>query len=350
MNEQALQDYRDAISNNLLLQIAILVLALPMLFIFVSRGRKERKARRALMAEMEKTDRTYVFNPGNTEVSSEERISERSIQNVRQAGDFIQSMAGGNYDVEWSGLTNDNSRLNKNTLAGNLLELRNRLRQVKQEDDRRNWSNEGLAQFSEIVRNHQHSAEELHLKCVSYLTKYLKAQQGSLFIREAEPDDLHLKLVACYAFDRKKWIEKRIEIGQGILGQAYLEGEPVKLKTVPKDYISIRSGLGEATPTSLVIVPMKYNGETLAIVEIATFHDLEDHHIAFLQKAGEFLASAIVNTHTTAKMKNLLEEATIKEEQMRQREEELRQNMEELQATQEELVRRQRENEVAQAN
>jgi hypothetical protein len=95
---------------------------------------------------------------------------------------------------------------------------------------------------------------------------------------------------------------------------------------------------------------MKYNGETLAVVEIATFNDLEDYHIAFLQKAGEFLASAIVNTHTTAKMKSLLEEATIKEEQMRQREEELRQNMEELQATQEELVRKQRENEVVQAN
>jgi hypothetical protein len=81
----------------------------------------------------------------------------------------------------------------------------------------------------------------------------------------------------------------------------------------------------------------------VGLVEIASFSSFEDYEIAFMKKACEFLASAILNTKTTHKMKHLLEQAQTNEENMRQREEEMRQNMEELQATQEELVRKERE-------
>jgi GAF domain-containing protein len=105
----------------------------------------------------------------------------------------------------------------------------------------------------------------------------------------------------------------------------------------------ITSGLGDATPGHLLIVPLKYDIQIVAIFEIASFYEFQPHQIQFIQKAGEFLASAILNSQNTQKMKSLLDQAKITEEQMRQREEEMRQNMEELQATQEELVRKERE-------
>jgi CHASE3 domain sensor protein len=343
LTNQSLQDYKDAIRSNIILQILIIILVLPMLYLFVMKVKRERAARQAVLQEVKNTDQTYVFNPGERESMQKEDINKRSIENVKQACEVIESIASGNYQVEWRGLNDANVNLNTRTLAGNLLNLRNRLMQVKQEDDKRNWVNEGLAKFSEIVRNNQNNAEELAVKCISFLAKYLNAQQGSLFIAEGEGQDKHLNLAACFAFDRKKWIEKRVEIGNGLIGQAYLEGEPILLREIPDGYTFIRSGLGDATPRCLVIVPMKYDRETIALTELASFQELEHYKVDFLQKAGEYLASAIVNTRITLKMKHLLQEGSMREQQMREREEELRQNMEELQATQEELVRRQSE-------
>lgn len=341
LNHTALANYQTAMKSNLILQVILLVLAFPMLYIFVKKVKQERKGREQVLNEVETTDRSLVFDPGNT--GSSDDVTRTSIANIKQASEFIGLIASGNYEAEWKGLTHENIDLNKQTLAGNLVNLKERLKQLKQEDDRRNWMNEGIATFTELVRNNQHDHDKLSLQCVSFLTKYIGAQQGSLFVLEGESNEKHLKLAACNAFERKKWIDQKIAIGSGLVGQAYLEGEPILLKEIPQGYTRITSGLGDATPGFLAIIPMKSNEQTLAIAEFATFREFGDHQIAFLQKAGEFLASAIASSQITAKMKDLLQEGSMREEQMRQREEELRQNMEELQSIQEEMERKQKE-------
>ena len=343
LHQKAMADYNAAILNNLILQITIVLLGLPALFLFISRIHKERQARQRLLHNMEENDRHYVFNPGDDKHATPDEVINTSIRNVRQASDFIKGIANGDYGVSWEGITEKNRIVNEETLAGNLLHLREQLRKVKVADDQRNWLNEGLAQFSELVRNHQSNSEQLADRCVSFLTKHLKAQQGSLFVVTDEGDAQHLKLASCFAFDKKKFVTKEIDIGSGLVGQAFLEGEFVQLKQIPQGYTKITSGLGEATPNHLVIVPLKYDMKTVAILEIASFNVFADHEIEFLKKAGEFLASAILSTQTTNKMSQLLEQSRINEEGMRQREEEMRQNMEELQATQEELVRKEKE-------
>ncbi len=337
---ESMRTYQAAVRNNIILQIAILFCALPMLSIFVVRMRKERDGREAALLKIKENDKKYVFEPGK-DISSEME-KDVSIQNVQKASEFIFKMSDGDFDVEWDGLNEKNLALNNTTLVGNLIRLRNRLKEIKQEDEKRNWLNEGLAAFSEIVRTYQHDMKILAYEAASYFAKHLKAQQAGLFVLEEENNDRYLSLVAAYAFSRKKFIEKRIEIGQGLVGQTFLEGEVVRLKEVPEGYQSITSGLGESTPKYVIVVPFKYDVHIPAIIELASFNDFEDHHILFLKRAGEHLASALINSKTTSKMKQLLAQASETEEQMRQREEELRQNMEELQATQEELIRKER--------
>ncbi|MEJ1237088.1 GAF domain-containing protein [Chryseolinea sp. T2] len=336
-------DYQFAVRSNLILQIAFFVIGFPMIFVFVAKVKKERAARKKVLERVETTDVTFVFNPGTKESKSDDAINETSIENIRSASTFVQAVASGNYEVEWKGMTSENIKINNSTLAGNLVNLRDRLKEIKKEDEQRNWTNEGLAEFSEIVRTHQQNPEELSIKCISFLTKYIQAQQGSLFVLDQSGDVPALKLAGCYAFDKRKFVEKTIGIGEGIVGQAYLEGEPIMLKQIPQGYTRITSGLGDSTPSSLAIVPLKTDSQVVAILEVATFHQLAPYQISFLQRAGEFLASAINSTTNTAQMKRMLSEAATREEEMRQREEELRQNMEELQATQEELARRQKE-------
>jgi CHASE3 domain sensor protein len=341
--DKAVTKYNSAMATNYILQWVMAIFSLPVLFLIVVRIQKERKGRQELLLQVEDNDRKYVFNPGLTNQLSAKEIIDQTIQNTRKASNFIKNMANSNYNVDWEGLNDTNKKLNEQTLAGDLINMREQLIRVKQEDEKRNWMNEGLASFSELVRNHQHDSQLLADKCVSFLTKYLNGQQASLFEIRGEDDNKFLQLVSCYAFAKKKFIEKKIDIGSGMIGQAYMEGETIHLREIPKGYTVITSGLGDATPGFLLIVPLKYDIHTVAVFEIASFYDFQSYQIQFIQKAGEFLASAILNSQNTQKMKSLLEQAKITEEQMRQREEEMRQNMEELQATQEELVRKEKE-------
>jgi CHASE3 domain sensor protein len=341
--QAALANYNEAILTNLVLQVCIVLLALPALIIFLIRIRKEREARQRLLMDVEQNDRKFMFDPGTEKSNDTTAVLNTSIKNAQAAADFVKSMAKGNYDVEWSGLTIQNKQLNQDTLAGHLIAMREKMKLVKKEDVERNWLNQGLAKFSELVRNHQGNRKSLGDQCVSFLAKYLHAQQCSLFTLAGDEADHHLELTACYAFDKKKWIDKRVDIGAGLVGQAYLEGDVILLKEVPPGYTKITSGLGEATPRNVVIIPLRYDVQIAGIMELASFEIFEENHITFLKKAGEFLASALINSQTTRQMQHLLDQAKINEEQMRQREEELRQNMEELQATQEDLLRKERE-------
>ncbi|MBT1708632.1 PAS domain S-box protein, partial [Fulvivirgaceae bacterium PWU5] len=133
--------------------------------------------------------------------------------------------------------------------------------------------------------------------------------------------------------------------GAGRAGQAWQEGDTVYLTEVPQNYVRIVSGLGDANPTAVVIVPLKVNDQIFGVVEIASFGEFKDFEIEFVQKIAESIASTISSVKVNARTQRLLEESQEMTEQMRAQEEEMRQNMEELQATQEEMQRSQGETE-----
>jgi PAS domain S-box-containing protein len=148
---------------------------------------------------------------------------------------------------------------------------------------------------------------------------------------------------SCYAWDKKKFLNHKIYKGEGLAGQAWQEGDIVYLTEVPQNYIRIASGLGDANPSSVLIVPLKVNDQIFGVVEIASFSEIQDFEKEFVQKIAETIASTISTVKINARTQRLLEESQEMTEQMRAQEEEMRQNMEELQATQEEMQRSQAE-------
>ncbi len=344
MNKEAENEYQAAMDNNLYLQFFILLIGLPTLMFVLSKIKKDTRERIRLLKELELNNRQYVFNPGeHVEFHSQEEVIEHSIRNFQNASEFIDNISHGEYTIAWPELDASNQTLNENNLAGRLTKMRDQLKQFKKEEEKRLWSNEGLTKFSEIVRNHQRNLEELSNEIVRFLSKYLHAQQCGLFILNESEEKPFLELKACFAYDRKKFIERRIDVGIGLIGQTFLEGETTLLTNVPKGYTYISSGMGETTPSCVLILPMKYNDKIEAIIELASLKKFEEHEIAFLQKAGEFVAAAVQGVRTTERMHTLLSSSQEQTEAMRAQEEEMRQNMEELYSTQEEIQRREQE-------
>jgi PAS domain S-box-containing protein len=230
-------------------------------------------------------------------------------------------------------------------LAEALDTVRKEMKEIARQEQERNWATQGLARFIDILRSNNQDISKLGDAIISELVNYLKANQGGLFIKNKEgAGDEYLELIACYAYERKKHFEKRVDIGEGLLGQAVLEKEHILLTVVPPQYVKITSGLGKATPRCLLIVPLKINDEVFGVLELAAFQPFQSYQIDFLNKLGESIASTIANTRASEQNRRLLEESHMQTEQMRAQEEEMRQNMEELQATQEEMQRAQREN------
>jgi PAS domain S-box-containing protein len=221
--------------------------------------------------------------------------------------------------------------------------MRNKLRNNAEDDRKRNWSTTGLAQIGEILRTSTTSTEELFDNIIKFVVKYTKSNQGGLFIlNEDNGTDKTLDLVACYAFERKKFLKKNVAIGEGLVGQCFMEGARIYLLEVPQEYISITSGLGSSNPNALLLVPLKVNERIYGVIELATFGQYQEYEIDLVEKLAESIASTISTVRANESTRILLERTQQQAEEMRAQEEEMRQNMEELEATQEEMRRKEK--------
>ncbi len=231
------------------------------------------------------------------------------------------------------------SDLSKTELEKTLSEIQN----ARLEDDRRNWAATGIAKFTMIMQEEE-SLEKLFTILISNIVKYVGANQGAFYLIEVENDeDKYIRLEAAYAYNKKKYFHQRFNIKEGLLGQCYLEKKKIFLKNVPQNYIRITSGLGEANPKCIFLMPLIFNNHVEGILELASFTVFQDFEIDFISRLSENIAALLRNVRINEKTRSLLEESQQQSEEMRAQEEEMRQNMEELQATQEHQHRLEKE-------
>lgn len=247
---------------------------------------------------------------------------------VGQATSFVA-------DIERGNLSTSIIDADHQLLAA-LTSMQARLQQIAAEERERNWATEGLAKFANILRQHQ-ELKSLGDTIITHLVNYAGAHQGALFLLADQADEAEplLEMMACYAHNRKKYLQKKIGLHEGLAGQAVLERDTIFLTQVPPDYLSIASGLGSAVPASVLIVPLKTNDQVVGVVELAAFRPFKAHEISFVEKVGESIAAAILAVQNAERTLRLLGESQTQSNELRQREEEMRQNMEELESTQE---------------
>lgn len=212
------------------------------------------------------------------------------------------------------------------------------LRATQQEELQRQWVSEGLTRMNNLLRDHT-DRQTMCDRVLSEIVHSVKANQGGLFLADQENGQTILTLQSCYAYERKKYLNKRIPVGEGLLGQVYLERDHIYLTNLPENYVNITSGLGKTLPRSLLIMPLIVNEEVEGVLEIASFQPLDPHQIGFIRTVSESIAATVRSTRINEQTKILLEASQQQSEEVRAQEEELRQNMEEMQATQEQSDR-----------
>lgn len=261
------------------------------------------------------------------------------FDNLKNATDFILDIGEGRLEVEYQRAeTLEGASIKQDRLANALLEMRDKMQQVAEQDKQRTWVAEGLAKFADILTRTDEQNFNHYL--IANIVDYLEVNQGGLFIvNDDNTDEPYLELIAAYAFQKNKYLEKHIKKGEGLIGEVYQDGKTVYVLEVPQNYVTITSGLGGANPSSLLIVPLKINEEVYGAIELASFQPFPKYKIEFVEKIGENMANTFSSIRTSKKTEVLLQESMQLGEQMRSQEEEMRQNLEELIATQDELTR-----------
>jgi PAS domain S-box-containing protein len=237
------------------------------------------------------------------------------------------------------------------TLANALLDVEKSLKKADEEDNKykieekkRTWTNEGLAKFGEILRMQTDNLANLSDEIIINLVKYLNADLGGIFLyNDEDKNDIYLEMISAFAFDRKKFIKKRIALGEGLVGTCAQEKQTIFVTDIPENYVEITSGLGSAPPRCILIVPLKTEENIFGILELASFNIFQPFEIDFVEKLSQSIATTYATVKININTNRLLEQSKKQAEEMSQQEEEMRQNLEELQATQEEAARREAE-------
>jgi PAS domain S-box-containing protein len=323
--------------------LTLLILALPFSII----------VRRSIVKPLERAIKTTdEIAKGNLNVKLRDHFKDEIgimnqsvnalIDKLNITAEFAGEIGKGNLEKEFDLLSD------KDVLGKSLLEMRKNLKHAteqesirKLEDHTQNWSTQGIAKFGEILRQNTDNMQEFAYHIISNLVKYIDGNQGGIFIlNDDDKEDTFIELLGFYAYERRKYMEKRIDLGVGLIGRCVKEQKTIYLTDLPDDYITITSGVGQAVPNSLLIVPLKVNDKIYGVVELAGFNQFDDYVIKFVEEVGESIASTISTTKVNIRTNQLLEQSQQQSEEMAAQEEEMRQNMEELQATQEESGRR----------
>ncbi len=169
---------------------------------------------------------------------------------------------------------------------------------------------------------------------LSELAPVVSAQQGVFYIIDNTVDgggnEPELKLLASYAYRDRKSINNRFKLGEGLIGQAALEKGRILITNVPDDYVTIRSGLGAAAPRNIIVLPILFEGQVKAVMELSTAEEFNPTHRAFLDQLSETIGIVLNNIEANTRTEDLLKQSQSLTFELQNRQDDLQQTNEEL--------------------
>lgn len=275
---------------------------------------------------------TEVKRQSNDEIGLMADSLDNVVHTLKDTANFAQKIGEGTFDAEFKPESDDD------ILGHALVNMRDNLVEAEKNDKERNWIVTGLAELGEILRIHD-NISDLGDHVVKYMVERIGAVQGAFYVSiDDEVSEKDVELVSSYAYSRKKHIQKTFRFAEGLVGQAVAEMNRIMRTEIPKDYVTISSGLiGDRKPDCILIVPLINEEQVYGVLEFAGFDQFEKNITDFVDEMSVILARTVFNIKVNERTRRLLEESQKMSAELQEKQEALQQNAEEMQATQEEL-------------
>jgi HAMP domain-containing protein/signal transduction histidine kinase/CheY-like chemotaxis protein len=260
-------------------------------------------------------------------------------ESVNQLASNLTTQVRAMADVASSVTQGDLTRQITVEASGEVAELKDRvnqmianLRDTTQQNAEQDWLKTNLARISSLMQG-QRDLQTVSRMLMSEISPLVSAQHGAFFMVDAEESEAPtLRLVASYGYKRRKNLSNAFRFGEGLPGQAALEMKSILVTNAPADYVKITSGLGEAAPVNLMVLPILFEEQVLAVIELASLHPFAEVDMSFLDQLSETIGVVLSTIIANNRTEDLLEE-------QRRLAQELQSQSEELQSQQDELKR-----------
>jgi signal transduction histidine kinase/HAMP domain-containing protein/CheY-like chemotaxis protein len=214
-------------------------------------------------------------------------------------------------------------------LKDTINEMIRNLRDTTQKNTEQDWLKTNLAKFSRLLQG-QRNLTKFGRMVLSELAPVVSAQQAEFYVLDAGDDTPELKLLAGYASEGQAGLGKRIGLGQGIVGQCGMEKQKIVLRGIPPDYIRIATGLGQAPPRNVLVLPIIFEGQVKGVLELASFEEFSPTHEAFLDQLTESIGIVLNTIEFNMRTEDLLKQSQSLAHELQSRQEELQQTNQKL--------------------
>jgi HAMP domain-containing protein/signal transduction histidine kinase/CheY-like chemotaxis protein len=221
-------------------------------------------------------------------------------------------------------------------LKDNINEMIRNLKDTTLKNSEQDWLKTNLARFSRMLQG-QRDLLTVGRLILSELAPVVAAQHAVFYI--LDPADSQLTLLASYAFREPDALGNRLALGEGIVGQCAIEKKKIVLTNVPKEYIRISSGLGEAAPVNILVLPILFEGQVKAVLELASFERFNPTHQDFLDQLTESIGIVLNTIEANMRTEDLLTQSQSLAKELQSRQQELQQTNKELQENAQLLAR-----------
>ncbi|WP_018263327.1 HAMP domain-containing protein [Methylobacterium sp. WSM2598] len=209
------------------------------------------------------------------------------------------------------------------SLKDTINEMIRNLRDTTLKNAEQDWLKTNLAKFTRMLQGERDLATVSNL-ILSEIAPLVNAQRGVFYMMESDGAEPVLDLVASYAFTERKNLSNRYRLRQGLVGQCAYEKKRILLTNVPGDYITIGSALGEAAPINIIVLPVLFEQEVRAVIELASFSRFSETHQSFLDQLTESIGIVLNTIAANMRTEGLLAQSQLLTSELQSQQEELK--------------------------
>jgi HAMP domain-containing protein/signal transduction histidine kinase/CheY-like chemotaxis protein len=214
-------------------------------------------------------------------------------------------------------------------LKDNINTMISNLRETTESNREQDWLKTNLARFSGMLQG-ERELGTVGKTLLTELASLVNAHQGTIYHLDGNNEDSELRLLSSYAHIGVLRAADSIPLGEGLVGQCAVEKKRILLTNVPPDFITVSSSLGHAQQVSIIVLPVLFEGQTKAVIEMATLQTFSAGSLAFLELLTQSIGAVFNTIEATMRTEGLLTQSQQLTVELQSRQSELQQTNDEL--------------------